>query len=132
MASPDRHLSLWETAKSELRNTFSRSDYDTWISTLQAVGIVDGNILVLEAPTVLTEAWVNSNYGEILRRHLRAGAQVGVGDLPAALGLADHVGEIVLQRDERHAASQPVTPRSATGKVGTAVMTLGGNQENWY
>ena len=70
MASPDRHLSLWETAKSELRNTFSRSDFETWISTLQAVGIVDGNILVLEAPTVLTEAWVNSNYGEVLRRQL--------------------------------------------------------------
>ena len=70
MASPDRHLSLWETAKSELRNTFSRSDFETWISTLQAVGIVDGNILVLEAPTVLTEAWVNSNYSEVLRRQL--------------------------------------------------------------
>ncbi|MEY4272547.1 MAG: hypothetical protein RL250_1413, partial [Verrucomicrobiota bacterium] len=70
MASPDRYLSLWETAKSELRNTFSRTDYETWISTLQAVGIADGNVLVLEAPTVLTEAWVNSNYGDVLRRQL--------------------------------------------------------------
>ncbi len=70
MASPDSHLSLWETAKSELRNTFSRADYDTWISTLQPLEIAEGNVLVLEAPSVLTEAWVNSNYGEVLRRQL--------------------------------------------------------------
>ncbi len=70
MASPDSHLSLWETAKSELRNTFSRADYDTWISTLQPLEIAEGNVLVLEAPSVLTEAWVNSNYSEVLRRQL--------------------------------------------------------------
>lgn len=70
MASSDSHLSLWETAKSELRNTFSRADYDTWISTLQPLEIAEGNVLVLEAPSVLTEAWVNSNYGEVLRRQL--------------------------------------------------------------
>ncbi|MEI6460697.1 MAG: chromosomal replication initiator protein DnaA [Verrucomicrobiota bacterium] len=70
MASPDSHLSLWETAKSELRNTFSRADFDTWISTLQPLEIAEGNVLVLEAPSVLTEAWVNSNYGEVLRRQL--------------------------------------------------------------
>ena len=70
MASPVSHLSLWETAKSELRNTFSRSDFDTWISTLQPREIAEGNVLVLEAPSVLTEAWVNSNYAELLRRQL--------------------------------------------------------------
>ena len=70
MASPDSHLSLWETAKSELRNTFSRADFDTWISTLQPLEIAEGNVLVLEAPSVLTEAWVNSNYSEVLRRQL--------------------------------------------------------------
>jgi len=53
MASPVSHLSLWETAKSELRNIFSRTDYDTWISSLNPVSIVEGNVLLLEAPTVL-------------------------------------------------------------------------------
>ena len=70
MASPVSHLSLWETAKSELRNKFSATDYDTWISSLNPISIVDDNVLLIEAPTVLSEAWVNSNYGELLRRVL--------------------------------------------------------------
>ena len=64
------HLSLWETAKSELRNTLPRADFETWISSLQPLSIDEGKVLVLEAPSVLTEAWVNSNYGEVLRRQL--------------------------------------------------------------
>ena len=64
------HLSLWETAKSELRNTLPRADVETWISSLQPLSIDEGKVLVLEAPSVLTEAWVNSNYGEVLRRQL--------------------------------------------------------------
>ena len=64
------HLSLWETAKSELRNTLPRADFETWISSLQPLSIVEGKVLVLEAPSVLTEAWVNSNYAEVLRRQL--------------------------------------------------------------
>jgi len=64
------HLSLWETAKIELRNTLPRADFETWISSLQPLSIVEGKVLVLEAPSVLTEAWVNSNYGEVLRRQL--------------------------------------------------------------
>jgi chromosomal replication initiator protein len=70
MSSPVSHLSLWETAKSELRNIFSRPDYDTWISTLNPITITDGNVLLLEAPTVLAEAWVNSNYTEVIRHQL--------------------------------------------------------------
>ncbi|MEY3548016.1 MAG: Chromosomal replication initiator protein DnaA [Verrucomicrobiota bacterium] len=64
------HLSLWETAKNELRNVLPRADFETWISSLQPLTIQDGKVLVLEAPSVLTEAWVNSNYAEMLRRQL--------------------------------------------------------------
>ena len=64
------HLSLWETAKSELRNALPRADFETWISSLQPLSIVEGKVLVLEAPSVLTEAWVNSNYAEMLRLSL--------------------------------------------------------------
>ncbi len=70
MSSPVSHQSLWETAKSELRNIFSRPDFDTWISTLNPITITDGNVLLLEAPTVLAEAWVNSNYTEVIRHQL--------------------------------------------------------------
>ena len=70
MSSPVSHQSLWETAKNELRNLFSRPDYDTWISTLNPITITDGNVLLLEAPTVLAEAWVNSNYTEVIRHQL--------------------------------------------------------------
>ena len=70
MSSSVSHLSLWETAKSELRNTLPRADFETWISSLQPLSILEGKILVLEAPSVLTEAWVNSNYAEMLRRQL--------------------------------------------------------------
>ena len=70
MSSSVSHLSLWETAKSELRNALPRADFETWISSLQPVSIVEGKVLVLEAPSVLTEAWVNSNYAEMLRRQL--------------------------------------------------------------
>ena len=70
MSSSVSHLSLWETAKSELRNALPRADFETWISSLQPIGIVEGKVLVLEAPSVLTEAWVNSNYAEMLRRQL--------------------------------------------------------------
>ena len=70
MSSPVSHQSLWETAKNELRNIFSRPDYDTWISTLNPITITDGNVLLLEAPTVLAEAWVNSNYTEVIRHQL--------------------------------------------------------------
>ena len=70
MSSSVSHLSLWETAKSELRNALPRADYETWISSLQPLSIVEGKVLVLEAPSVLTEAWVNSNYAEMLRRQL--------------------------------------------------------------
>jgi len=70
MSSSVSHLSLWETAKSELRNALPRADFETWISSLQPLSIVEGKVLVLEAPSVLTEAWVNSNYAEMLRRQL--------------------------------------------------------------
>lgn len=70
MSPSDSPLSLWETAKSELRNSLPRADFETWISSLQPLSIVEGKVLVLEAPSVLTEAWVNSNYAEMLRRQL--------------------------------------------------------------
>jgi len=70
MSSSVSHLSLWESAKTELRNTLPRADFETWISSLQPLTILEGKLLVLEAPSVLTEAWVNSNYAEMLRRQL--------------------------------------------------------------
>lgn len=74
MASPVSHLSLWETTKNELRNVFSPSDFDSWISTLQAIGYSDDQTLLLEAPTVLAEAWVSSNFADSIRRQLTLAA----------------------------------------------------------
>jgi len=74
MASPVSHLSLWETTKNELRNVFSTSDFDSWISTLQAIGYSDDQTLLLEAPTVLAEAWVSSNFSDSIRRQLTLAA----------------------------------------------------------
>ena len=70
MSSFVSHLSLWETAKSELRNVLPRADFETWISSLQPLSIVEAKVLVLEAPSVLTEASVTSNYTDMLRRQL--------------------------------------------------------------
>ncbi len=74
MASPVSHLSLWETTKNELRNVFSPSDFDSWISTLQAIGYSNDQTLLLEAPTVLAEAWVSSNFADSIRRQLTLAA----------------------------------------------------------
>jgi len=110
MASPVSHLSLWETAKSELRIKFSATDYDTWISSLNPISIVDGNVLLIEAPTVLSEAWVNSNYGELLRRVLTlvAGRSMEYR-LTAAAGdtRAQANEEVVVSRPSRHTAAAP-------------------------
>ena len=110
MASPVSHLSLWETAKSELRNIFSRTDYDTWISSLNPVSIVEGNVLLLEAPTVLSEAWVNSNYGDVLRRQLTlvAGRSMDYRLTAAAGDTREQANEeVVVARPSRHAAAAP-------------------------
>jgi hypothetical protein len=54
---------------------------------------------------------------EILCRHLCCPTQLGVGDFPAALGLANHISKIVFKRNERHTVSQPTPPPAATGKA---------------
>lgn len=110
MASPVSHLSLWETAKSELRTTFSRTDYDTWISSLNPISIVDGNVLLIEAPTVLSEAWVNSNYGDVLRRVLTlvAGRSMDYRLTAAAGDTREQANEeVVVSRPSRHTAAAP-------------------------
>ena len=65
---------------------------------------------VSEAETVLRK-WGIASAGKKATRstkqgtigtYIHAGAQLGVGDFPASLGLADHVGKIVLQRNARH------------------------------
>jgi len=106
MASPVSHLSLWETAKSELRNIFNRTDYETWISTLNPISIADGNVLVLEAPTVLTEAWVNNNYSEILRRQLTL---VAGRNMDYRLTAASHA--------TRETAPEEVSPSRTTSRA---------------
>ena len=111
------HLSLWETAKSELRNALPRADFETWISSLQPLSIIEGKVLVLEAPSVLTEAWVNSNYAEMLRRQLTlvAGRNMDYR-LTASVDAAREVAPAPapVARASRQAASSPAPAIKAT------------------
>ena len=117
MSSSVSHLSLWETAKSELRNALPRADFETWISSLQPVTILEGKVLVLEAPSVLTEAWVNSNYAEMLRRQLTlvAGRNMDYR-LTASVDAAREVAPAPapVARAARQAASSPAPAIKAT------------------
>ena len=117
MSSSVSHLSLWETAKSELRNVLPRADFETWISSLQPLSIVEGKVLVLEAPSVLTEAWVNSNYAEMLRRQLTlvAGRNMDYR-LTASVDAAREVAPAPapVARAARQAASSPAPAIKAT------------------
>ena len=117
MSSSVSHLSLWETAKSERRNALPRADFETWISSLQPIGIVEGKVLVLEAPSVLTEAWVNSNYAEMLRRQLTlvAGRNMDYR-LTASVDAAREVAPAPapVARASRQAASSPAPAIKAT------------------
>ena len=117
MSSSVSHLSLWETAKSELRNALPRADFETWISSLQPISIVEGKVLVLEAPSVLTEAWVNSNYAEMLRRQLTlvAGRNMDYR-LTASVDAAREVAPAPapVARASRQAASSPAPAIKAT------------------
>ena len=117
MSSSVSHLSLWETAKNELRNALPRADFETWISSLQPLTIQDGKVLVLEAPSVLTEAWVNSNYAEMLRRQLTlvAGRNMDYR-LTASVDAAREVAPAPapVARASRQAASSPAPAIKAT------------------
>ena len=117
MSSSVSHLSLWETAKSELRNVLPRADFETWISSLQPLSIVEGKVLVLEAPSVLTEAWVNSNYTEMLRRQLTlvAGRSMDYR-LTASVDAAREVAPAPapVARASRQAAASPAPAIKAT------------------
>jgi chromosomal replication initiator protein len=79
MANPTSHLSLWETTKNELRNVFSHSDYELWISTLQPLGFSNDQTLLLEAPNTLAEAWISSNFSESIVRQLTLAAGRNMG-----------------------------------------------------
>jgi chromosomal replication initiator protein len=117
MSSSVSHLSLWETAKNELRNALPRADFETWISSLQPLTIQDGKVLVLEAPSVLTEAWVNSNYAEMLRRQLTlvAGRNMDYR-LTASVDAAREVAPAPapVARASRQAAASPAPAIKAT------------------
>ncbi len=65
---------LWDVTKSELRASISKADFETWFSTLHPIEILDGNVLVLEVPSVLNEAWISGNYAETLRKQLTLAA----------------------------------------------------------
>lgn len=64
---------LWESVKAELRSVVSTTDYESWFTNLQPVGI-EGDTLLLQAPSVLVEAWVNSNFGDLLRHQVTLSA----------------------------------------------------------
>jgi len=125
MSSSVSHLSLWETAKSELRNALPRADFETWISSLQPIGIVEGKVLVLEAPSVLTEAWVNSNYAEMLRRQLTlvAGRNMDYR-LTASVDAAREVvpAPAPVARASRQAASSPAPAIKATNTFDNVIV----------
>ncbi|MEY3851805.1 MAG: hypothetical protein RI910_785, partial [Verrucomicrobiota bacterium] len=141
------HLSLWETAKNELRNVLPRADFETWISSLQPLTIQDGKVLVLEAPSVLTEAWVNSNYAEMLRRQLTlvAGRNMDYR-LTASVDAAREVAPAPasVARASRQAASSPAPglpshwspSRSATTGCGSdparSIRTTAKRQGDYY
>jgi chromosomal replication initiator protein len=60
---------LWESVKAELRAVVSATDFDSWFANLKPLGI-EGDALLLQAPSVLAEAWVNSNFGDLLRHQI--------------------------------------------------------------
>jgi len=73
MTTLSTHANLWESVKAELRSAVSGSDFESWFANIQPVGI-EGDTLVLRAPSVLAEAWVNSNFGDLLRRQVTLAA----------------------------------------------------------
>jgi len=60
---------LWDSVKAELRAVVSATDFDSWFTNLKPLGI-EGDTLLLQAPSVLAEAWVNSNFGDLLRHQI--------------------------------------------------------------
>jgi len=60
---------LWDSVKAELRTVVSATDFDSWFTNLKPLGI-EGDALLLQAPSVLAEAWVNSNFGDLLRHQI--------------------------------------------------------------
>ncbi len=60
---------LWDSVKAELRAVVSATDFESWFTNLKPVGI-EGDTLLLQAPSVLAEAWVNSNFGDLLRHQI--------------------------------------------------------------
>ncbi|HAZ65521.1 MAG TPA: chromosomal replication initiator protein DnaA, partial [Opitutae bacterium] len=64
---------LWESVRNEIRAVVSQNDFDSWFSNISATEI-SGDVLVLEAPSVLAEAWVNNNFGDLLRHQVTLAA----------------------------------------------------------
>ena len=114
MSSPVSHQSLWESTKSELRNIFSRPDFDTWISSINSVTIAEGNVLLLEAPTVLAEAWVSSNYTDVIRHQLTlvAGRNMSFR-LTAVSGSSQHEAAEVAAPVRSHSRQAAAAPAPA-------------------
>ncbi len=76
--SSDISTSLWQTVKAELRKHLPNSEYMNWFDGITCTGL-DGDDLLLLAPSDFVELWVNKNFQDLLTRFvtLAAGRKMG-------------------------------------------------------
>ena len=122
MTTLSNPATLWDSVRSELRNVISKSDFDSWFANINATEI-DGDVLVLEAPSVLAEAWVNNNFGDVLRHQvtLTAGRSMSYRLLAAAVARESAVAP----------AAAPTTRRSAATAAKPPAIKANNNFENF-
>ena len=75
MISTALEKDIWNTAKETLGTAVSRHDFSHLFEGMECLGR-DGDTVVLQAPSLMAEVWVNTNaqYQELLSRHLTTAA----------------------------------------------------------
>jgi chromosomal replication initiator protein len=62
---------LWQRVRTALRQEAGDHVFDAWLAPVAILGC-DGDLVRLTAPSAFDADWVNSNYGDSLRRHFAA------------------------------------------------------------
>ncbi len=62
---------LWQHVRAALRQEAGDHAFDAWLAQVNLVGW-EGDLVRLAAPTAFGADWVNSNFGDSLRRHFAA------------------------------------------------------------
>jgi chromosomal replication initiator protein len=62
---------LWQRVRTALRQEAGDHVFDAWLAPVAILGC-DGDLVRLAAPSAFDADWVNSNYGDSLRRHFAA------------------------------------------------------------